>query len=78
MGRNNLPLLAPELYDVVTDADESYDVADKHPDVVAEMKARIDKLMSTFPPEIQKAYAATKALQPVQTPAGSLPREKSD
>jgi arylsulfatase A len=78
VGRNNLPLLKPELYDVVTDVDESYDVTDKHPDVVSEIKARIDKLISSFPPDIQKAYAATKALQPVQTPAGSLPREKSD
>ena len=43
-GRVNLPLPAPELYDVVNDPDESYDVAPEHPEIVAEMRSRIERL----------------------------------
>ena len=34
-GRVNLPLPRPELYDVVSDPQESYDCARSHPDIVA-------------------------------------------
>ncbi len=73
-GRHNLALPAPELYDMENDPDESYDVAPENPEVVRSMQARIETLIATFPPEIQKAYAETKA-QPVgKTPVGQHPR----
>ncbi len=73
-GRHNLPLPAPELYDVENDADESYDVAPENPDVVNRMQARIETLIATFPAEIRKAYAETKARPVGKTPAGQYPR----
>jgi len=72
-GRINLPLSAPELYDLERDPDESYDVAAAHPDIVAQIRARVDRLIEGFPEEVRKAYAATKAVQVAPTPAGALP-----
>jgi arylsulfatase len=72
-GRVNLPLAAPELYDLVNDQDESYDVAGEHPDIVAEIKARIERLMPSFPERVRKAYDQVKALQTPAGPAGGYP-----
>lgn len=52
-GRINLPLKHPELYHLPEDPDESYDVAPEHPEIVAEIQARIAKLIPTFPENIQ-------------------------
>jgi arylsulfatase A len=60
-GVHNFTLPHPELYDLATDPDESYDVAPSHPAVVAEMLAQVDALMAGFPEPARKAYAATKA-----------------
>ena len=75
-GRVNLPLPGPELYDLSTDADESFDCAAENPAVVKDMLARLDGLLATFPPEVQQAWAATKARQIAPTATGSLPRLK--
>ncbi|MBI4873572.1 MAG: sulfatase [Acidobacteria bacterium] len=58
-GRVNFPLRAPELYDLLSDPDESYDVAPENPKIVAEIRARVDRLMTTFPAGIRQAYAET-------------------
>lgn len=55
--RKNKPI-NPELYSMELDPDESYDVADKYPDIVGSLKSRIKEAMATFPAEIQAAYAA--------------------
>jgi arylsulfatase A len=60
-GRANLPLPQPELYDVVTDTDESYDVAPEHPDIVRDLEARTERLVAGFPEEVRKDWAATRA-----------------
>lgn len=73
-GRLNLRLNRPELYDVVTDVDESYDIAAEHPAIVEDILARIERLISTFPPEIRKAWAETKARPAADTPAGQVTR----
>jgi arylsulfatase A len=72
-GRMNLPI-RPELYDLIADPDESFDVADKNPQIVADIQSRIEKLIAGFPEEIRKAHAETKALKPVFPSAGALPR----
>lgn len=59
-GRVNLPLTSPELYDLVADPDESYDIAAEHPDVVRDIQARITKLMPGFPEPIRKAHEDTR------------------
>src|SRR6202022_2690355 len=48
IGRVNLPLKSPELYDLLNDPDESYDVAPEHPELVREIQSRIERLMATF------------------------------
>ena len=73
-GRVNLPLPAPELYDVVNDPDESYDVAPERPEVVAEIRSRIERLIATFPDDIRKAYEQTKARKVAPTAVGNFPR----
>jgi len=73
-GRPNLPLRHPELYDLLNDPDESYDVAPEHPDVVQEIQARIDRLMEGFPEQIRKAYAETRTRVNLEERVGALPR----
>jgi arylsulfatase len=73
-GRKNLPLASPELYNLLDDPAESYDVAAGNPSVVTELLAQIDRIMKTFPEHIQKDYADTKAVQTLSTPTGQVPR----
>jgi arylsulfatase len=74
-GRLNLPLPAPELYDLDSDPDESYDVAPENPKIVAEIRRRIDRLIAGFPEEVRKAYAETKSRRVKQTAVGHYPAE---
>lgn len=74
-GRHNYVLLKPELYNLALDPQESYDVAPNHPDVVAEIQARIEKLIAGFPEPVRQAYADSKArkVNPA-TPTGARPQ----
>ena len=74
-GRQSYALGRPELYDLATDADESYDVAEQHPEVVRDIQARIDRLMAGFPEPTQKAWAAARARKNIETRAGAVARE---
>lgn len=62
-GRINLPLPAPELYNLEVDPDESYDVAADNPAIVAQIRARIIQLLPTFPPDVANAWNNTMSLQ---------------
>jgi len=75
-GRVNLPLASPELYDLERDPDESYDVAPENPAIVAEIRARVERLIADFPDEVRKAYAETKARQVDPVAVGGLPQPK--
>jgi arylsulfatase A len=72
-GRVNLPLPKPELYDVVTDPQESYDCAAAHPEVVADIRARVDRLIPTFPSGIIDAWQYTMSLRVADAPVDGLP-----
>jgi arylsulfatase len=74
MGLRNLLLPSPELYDLDADPDESYDVANLHPDVVRDIAARVELAMKTFPDAIRTDWEKTKAKKVSPTPAGALPR----
>src|SRR5215469_6166049 len=50
-GIHNYVLPRPELYNLASDPDESYDVAAENPQIVADMKARIGRMLKTFPEE---------------------------
>jgi arylsulfatase len=73
-GRVNLPLANPELYDVEADPTESYDTAPDNPAAVADLTARVERLLPGFPEEVRKAWAATRSRQVGDTPTGQLPR----
>jgi arylsulfatase A len=74
-GVHNFILPHPELYNLASDPDESYDVAPSHPEIIAKMQAKIAEMLISFPEEVQKAYAESKA-RPVDpaTPIGAWPR----
>ena len=71
-GRFNLTLIRPELYDVVGDVDESYDVAAEHPEIVTRILARVEEKMGGFPEDIRKAWADTKALRSAGGATGAV------
>jgi arylsulfatase A len=71
-------LARPELYNVALDPAESYDVANLHPEIVAELQQDLEKLMPTFPQPVQDAYTALKQrLGAISTPPGAAPRPAS-
>ena len=72
-GRLNLPLQSPELYNLELDADESYDVAAENPQIVAQIQARIQQLLPTFPSDVMNAWQTTMNTKVVYTPDGALP-----
>lgn len=65
-------LATPELYDVGLDPAESYDVAQMHPEVVADLTRELEALMATFPQPVVDAYAALKKKTGnISTPPGA-------
>ena len=72
-GKVNLPLPKPELYDVVNDPQESYDCASAHPDIVADIRGRVDRLIPTFPPGIIDAWQYTLSQKVLDAPVDGLP-----
>lgn len=62
-GRVNLPLPQPELYDVVSDVDESYDVAAEHPEIVKDLLARTERLIAGMPEEVRRSWSEARALR---------------
>jgi arylsulfatase A len=77
-GRINLPLPAPELYDLESDPDESYDMAPEKPVVVAEIRSRVERLLEGFPEEVRAAYQQSRARQVSPTAVGQAPRLKTE
>jgi hypothetical protein len=73
-GNKNLLLPKPELYDLEKDPDESFDVADMHPEIVSQMLAKIETQMKTFPDPILHDWEETKLRKVSPTAAGALPR----
>ena len=71
-GRYNLPLMKPELYNLEADPDESYDVAADNPGIVADIQARVLRLLPTFPADVTNAWNATMSQQSTGV-EGALP-----
>jgi arylsulfatase len=68
-------LARPELYGLSDDPAESYDVAQLHSELVAEMINDLESLMPTFPPNVVAAYADLKQHPGnISTPPGAAPR----
>jgi arylsulfatase A-like enzyme len=76
-GRLNLPLLAPELYDLAADSQESCDVATIYPEIVADIRARLDRVLGGFPADVGDAWRDTMSREVDETPSGALPQLKN-
>lgn len=65
----------PELYNLVEDPAESYDVAKLHPEIVTELTQHLETQMATFPPRVLEAYSKLKQKKgDISTPPGASPR----
>jgi arylsulfatase A-like enzyme len=73
-GRKNIRLKNPELYNLVADPDESFDVAQENPEVLKTIIARVDELIKGFPETIQKQYETQKNGPLSPSPAGAVAR----
>ncbi len=78
-GRHSYLLPRPELYNLANDPDESYDVAAKNPEIVANIQAKITEMIPGFPRQVQEAYAGLQNLRanpamPVGAYAGPAPK----
>ena len=60
-GRQSFLLPRPELYNLASDPDESYDVAPENPQIVAKIQAKIAEMLPSFPEPVRKAFAEQEA-----------------
>jgi arylsulfatase A len=72
-GRLNLPLPNAELYDVAQDKDESHDRSLRNPAMAANIQARMNALIQTFPTNVASTYSYTLGLPVQNTSVGALP-----
>ena len=72
-GRVNLPLVKPELYNIESDSEESYECSDAHPDVVKDIQDRIQRALPSFPAQVQTQWALTRARQTQVMSVGAMP-----
>lgn len=74
-GRHSFTLARPELYNLASDPDESYDVAAENPQIVEEIQRRIKTLLPGFPEQVQKAWVEAQARKSdPRVPAGAYAR----
>lgn len=64
----------PELYKVDDDPAESYDIAESHPDIVADILQNMEAQMSSFPEPIVKAFAELRQNVAAPGPAAAPAR----
>ena len=74
-AKENAWLPRPELYNLRSDPEESYDLANQHPEIVKELMADLEKEMETFPEAVRSNYASLKQkVGDVTTPPGAAAR----
>ena len=75
-GRMNLPLAKPELYNIESDSEESYECSDAHPDVVSNIQGRIQVALQSFPAQVQTQWASTMSRPTQPYSIGAMPAPK--
>jgi arylsulfatase len=75
-GRVNLPLPRQELYDMENDSEENYDVSQDNPEVVADIRRRVEDMILTFPEPVGTLWRDTMRRQVEYSPPGALPIER--
>lgn len=66
--------IRPELYDVASDVDESFDVAAENPEVVRQMMSKVEAVMAGMPEAVRKARAEVLERKATLPPAGQVPQ----
>ena len=69
----NLPLPKPELYNLAFDPEESYDISERHPELVRDLMAKAEAMIAGFPQVYRDSFAATRKIPVMNTPAGQYP-----
>lgn len=72
-GRMNLPLSHPELYHIDEDPAEGYDRAPEKPELVDDMRKRVQDMLFSLPDQVRFAWRDTMATRVQDTPVGGLP-----
>jgi len=75
-GRVNLPLVNPELFNIESDPEESYECSAAHPDIVKDIQHRIQTALLSFPAQVQTEWANTRARQTQPSAPGAMPTPK--
>ena len=73
VGLYNYPLLRPELYDLVNDPEEAFDISALNPDVVASILKQVTDMLPTLPTEVQTAWAETRKRRVYPNEPGAYP-----
>ena len=73
VGYYNLRLLSPELYDIENDPEEAEDVSNDHPDIVANIRTRVEQMVPTLPAQVQAAWQDTQSRPVYQNTPGAWP-----
>ena len=73
VGFFNLRLTNPELYNIDSDPDESFDVSAQNPDIVAQIQQQIQQALPSLPANVQTAWAKTQSTPVYPNEPGSYP-----
>jgi len=75
MGKESMLLPRPELYNLDSDPMESFDISDRHPEIIALLAAEIEEQMETFPKTTQDEYRVLRdRVASRVTPPAAAPR----
>jgi len=64
------------LYDLETDADESYDCSEQYPEIVAQIRGEVDALLWTMPDAVREAWQDMMNRPVNDNTPGALPEPK--
>ena len=78
VGRHNLPLPQPELYHIDNDPAEAYDRAPEHPQLIKDLLARTEQMMTGMPEFVSACWRETQRKRVQGTPVGALPRPEGN
>ncbi len=74
VGRMNLRLLNPELYNLNEDPSEGYDVSEDHPEIVAQIQAQVRQYLLTMPAQVRQAWDDTQRRRVQANNPGEYPQ----
>ncbi len=74
VGRMNLRLLNPELYNLNEDPSEGYDVSEDHPEIVAQIQAQVRQYLLSMPAQVRQSWDETQRRRVQANNPGEYPQ----